>query len=173
MSVEPAGRGVEGPGDERVRVPDVDPEAALAEMTQAELGSLTARQMRLAAELRKMRECASMTLHEAALRMKVGDPRVARKRLEYILERSELPGVTVRVIPFAAEGFAGMGDFVLYATGPLPRLDTVQIDQVHGSAFLDGEAQLEHCRHRLGAAEQLALSPEESRDFIHQIAREL
>ncbi|MER6145327.1 helix-turn-helix transcriptional regulator [Streptomyces sparsogenes] len=113
------------------------------------------------------------TIHEAALRMKVGDRRVAREQLEYILERSELPGVTVRVIPFAVEGFAGMGDSVFYATGPLPRLDTVQIDQVHGSAFLDGEAQLAHYRHRLSAAEQLALSPEESRDFIHHIAREL
>ncbi|MFD8386453.1 helix-turn-helix transcriptional regulator [Streptomyces sp. NPDC059679] len=113
------------------------------------------------------------TIHEAALRMKVGDRRVAWEQLEYILERSELPGVTVRVIPFAAEGFAGMGDSVIYATGPLPRLDTVQIDQVHGSAFLDGEAQLDHYRHRLSAAERLALSSEESRDFIHRIAREL
>lgn len=113
------------------------------------------------------------TIHEAALRMKVGDRRVAREQLEYILERSELPGLTVRVIPFATEGFAGMGDSVFYATGPLPQLDTVQIDQVHGSAFLDGEAQLEHYRNRLSAAEQLALSPEESRVFVHQIAREL
>ncbi|WP_370592846.1 helix-turn-helix transcriptional regulator [Streptomyces sp. NBRC 110028] len=113
------------------------------------------------------------TIHEAALRMRVGDRVVAGEQLRYILERSELPGVTVRVIPFSADGFAGMGDSMLYATGPVPRLDTVQVDQAHGSAFLDGESQLDHYRKRLVIAERAALSPEGSRDFIRRIELDL
>lgn len=41
-------------------------------------------------------------IHEAALRMQFGGPKVARAQLEYILERSERDTISVRVIPFAA-----------------------------------------------------------------------
>lgn len=112
-------------------------------------------------------------VHEAALWMRVGDRKVAREQLNFILERSELPGVTVRVVPFSAEGFAGMGYAMTYIAGPLPPLDTVQIDHVHGSEFLHAEAQLDHYRALLSTVERSAISPAESRDFIHRIAREL
>ncbi|WP_431043480.1 helix-turn-helix domain-containing protein [Streptomyces sp. P1-3] len=112
-------------------------------------------------------------VHEAALRMRVGDRAAVRQQLEYLVERAELPGVTVRVVPFSADGFAGMGYSMTYASGPVPQLDTVQIDHVHGSVFLDAEAQLGHYRTLLGTVERSALSPEKSRDFIHRIAREL
>ncbi|MEU7366366.1 helix-turn-helix domain-containing protein [Streptomyces hygroscopicus] len=112
-------------------------------------------------------------IHEAALRMRVGDRATACGQLEHILETSELPGVTVRVVPFSAEGFAGMGYAMTYATGPVPQLDTVQIDHVHGIDFLHAEAQLDHYRALLRTVESSAMGAEESRAFIHRIAREL
>ncbi|AZQ72402.1 MULTISPECIES: helix-turn-helix domain-containing protein [Streptomyces] len=112
-------------------------------------------------------------VHEAALRMKVDGDKVAREQLDFILECSERPGVTIRVIPFAADRFAGMGCSMLYAEGLVPQLDTVQIDQVHGSVFIDGEAELDHYRDRLRTMERSALSPEATRDFIQRIAREM
>ncbi|MGY0059751.1 helix-turn-helix domain-containing protein [Streptomyces sp. LZ34] len=112
-------------------------------------------------------------IHEAALLMKVGDRKAAREQLDFILERSELPGTTVQVVPFSAEGFAGMGYAMTYAAGPVPPLDTVQIDHMHGIDFLHAEAQLDHYRVLLSTVEASALSPENSRDFIHRIAREL
>ncbi|GAA0937713.1 helix-turn-helix domain-containing protein [Streptomyces rhizosphaericus] len=112
-------------------------------------------------------------IHEAALLMRVGDRKAAREQLEHILETSELPGVTVCVVPFSAEGFAGMGYAMTYAAGPVPQLDTAQIDHFHGIDFLHTEAQLEHYRALLRTVESSAMSAEDSRAFIHRIAREL
>ncbi|MGO4755224.1 helix-turn-helix domain-containing protein [Streptomyces sp. 2MCAF27] len=112
-------------------------------------------------------------IHEAALLMRVGDRKAARAQLDFILETSELPHVTVRVVPFSAEGFAGMGYAMTHAAGPVPPLDTVQIDHMHGIDFLHAEAQLNYYRALLSTVEASAISPEKSRDFIHRIAREL
>jgi transcriptional regulator with XRE-family HTH domain len=112
-------------------------------------------------------------IHEAALRMQFGGPATAREQLAHILEASELDGVTVAVIPFAAGGFPGSGQTICYATGPVPQLDTVQLDQSHGLAFLDAEAQLAKYRIVLDRLDTLALKPAESRDLIHDIARNL
>ncbi|MFF4954514.1 DUF5753 domain-containing protein [Streptomyces chattanoogensis] len=59
-------------------------------------------------------------LHEAALRIKVADSKVARGQLLYILEQPERPQVAVRVVPFDVDGFAGVSDPFVYADGPVP-----------------------------------------------------
>jgi transcriptional regulator with XRE-family HTH domain len=48
-------------------------------------------------------------LHEAALRIVVGGPAVMREQLEWLLALAELPGVTLRVLPFSAGAYASMG----------------------------------------------------------------
>ncbi|PZT76380.1 MULTISPECIES: helix-turn-helix domain-containing protein [unclassified Streptomyces] len=112
-------------------------------------------------------------IHEAALRTQFGGPAVARSQLDHLLKKSEQPNVTVLVIPFEAGAFPGAGQTVLYAEGPVPRLDTVQIDNSHGPLFLHEEAQLAKYRAHLDWMENIALPPERTRDFIHAIARQL
>lgn len=112
-------------------------------------------------------------VHEAALRMQFGGRTVARAQLEHLLERSEQPNVTLLVIPFEAGTFPGAGQTVLYAEGPVPQLDTVQIDSSHGPVFVHSETQLAKYRAHLDWMEGIALSPDKSRDFIHNIARQL
>lgn len=112
-------------------------------------------------------------LHEAALRMQFGGRRVARGQLEHLLAASERPHVTLRVIPFEAGSFPGAGQTVVYLEGPVPQLDTVQIDSTHGPEFLYQEAQLSKYRTQLDWMEERALSPEESRGFIQDIANQL
>ncbi|MET9447280.1 helix-turn-helix domain-containing protein [Streptomyces cinerochromogenes] len=109
-------------------------------------------------------------VHEAALHMQFGGPQVAREQLEYLLVQSEMEGITVLVVPFAHGAFPGAGQTVLYAEGATKQLDTVQIDNSHGPDFLYGEAELTKYRDHLGRMEELALSPERSRDFIRAIA---
>ncbi|MYY83423.1 Scr1 family TA system antitoxin-like transcriptional regulator [Streptomyces venezuelae] len=67
-------------------------------------------------------------VHEAALRMRFGGREVAKGQLEYLLEASEWPTVTVRVIPFTNEHFIEVSSPLLYAGGVVPQLDTAQID---------------------------------------------
>ncbi|MER5429823.1 helix-turn-helix transcriptional regulator [Streptomyces sp. NPDC002588] len=112
-------------------------------------------------------------LHEAALRMQFGGRKVARGQLEHLLATSERPCVTLRVIPFEAGSFPGAGQTVVYLEGPVPLLDTVQVDSTHGPEFLYQEAQLSKYRTQLDWMEERALSPEESYGFIQDIAIQL
>ncbi|MFG2354041.1 helix-turn-helix domain-containing protein [Streptomyces sp. NPDC048521] len=112
-------------------------------------------------------------IHEAALRIKVGGRATSRDQLNRILELAEADHVTVRVVPFALDDFAGGGSTMVHLGGAVPRLDTVVRDAPHGTAFVDSEAQLEHFRKLFRKVKEEALSPERSRDLIHQLAKEL
>ncbi|MFF9403231.1 helix-turn-helix domain-containing protein [Streptomyces sp. NPDC014744] len=112
-------------------------------------------------------------VHEAALRMQFGGPAVTRKQLQHLLDMSEREHIALQVIPFSAGTFAGSGQSIYYFLGPVPQLDTVNLDQSHGPVFLDAEAQLEKYRVLLGRMETTALDRDKSRSFIHNIARDL
>lgn len=79
----------------------------------------------------------------------------------------------MRVIPFDLDNFARASSTMTYVSGPLPKLDTVVRDAPHGSVFIDSEAQLDAYRMRFRMVEEVALGPDKSRDFIHQLTKEL
>ncbi|MBI0316850.1 MULTISPECIES: Scr1 family TA system antitoxin-like transcriptional regulator [Streptomyces violaceusniger group] len=112
-------------------------------------------------------------VHETALRVRFGDQRVLCAQLDSLLESSERPNVSVRVVPIAAGGFHVAGISVTYATGPVPQLDTVQLDVAQDAAFLDGESQLLNYRAVMDRTGELALSEKESRDFIRETVRQM
>ncbi|MEU9186638.1 helix-turn-helix transcriptional regulator [Streptomyces sp. NPDC048484] len=111
-------------------------------------------------------------IHEAALRIRVGDRVTARAQLTHVLELSEADHITVRVIPFEVDGFGGAGSAMVYAGGPVPKLDTVVRDSPNGPVFVDAEAQLSRYRTLFRRVEAVSLDPDRSRDFIHQLAKE-
>lgn len=111
-------------------------------------------------------------IHEAALRMTFGGRQTSRTQLEHLLTQSDRQNVTIRVLPFAVGGFPNAGSSTLYASGPVPRLDTVQTDTATGPGFLHSETPLVNYRTVLDRTEERALSPEQSRDFIHKVAQE-
>ncbi|GHC65542.1 helix-turn-helix domain-containing protein [Streptomyces cinnamoneus] len=112
-------------------------------------------------------------IHEAALRMQFGGREVARAQLQHLLAVSEREHIEVRSVPFAAGSFPGAGQTVFYAHGPVPQLDTVQLDAAHTTVFLSADLQLENYRGLLERTEAKCLSPEKTRDLIHSIAKEL
>ena len=112
-------------------------------------------------------------IHEAALRIMVSDRPASRAQLASLAEASEADHITVRVIPFALEGFAGATSAMTYSEGALPKLDTVVRDGPHGAAFIDSEAQLAAFRTLFHRVEAVSLPPDRSRDFIHRLAKEL
>ncbi|MGA5131743.1 helix-turn-helix domain-containing protein [Streptomyces olivoreticuli] len=112
-------------------------------------------------------------VHESALRMQFGGRSVARAQLERLLEASERQHVSLKVIPFAAGSFPGAGQTILYACASVPQLDTVQLDTSHGSVFVDSEMQLANYRLLFDMMEPCVLGENESREFIHEIARQL
>ncbi|MFP3989111.1 helix-turn-helix transcriptional regulator [Streptomyces sp. E11-3] len=112
-------------------------------------------------------------LHESVLRTRVADQQVARAQLDKLLLQSERPNVSLRVIPFDVDGFAGASSSLLYVGGPVTALDTVQRDTPYGSAFLDASAQLHVMRTLFRKVESASLDPARSRDFIHRLSKEL
>ncbi|MEU0209450.1 helix-turn-helix transcriptional regulator [Streptomyces canus] len=112
-------------------------------------------------------------IHEAALRIRVGDRAVAKAQLERLLELSDADHITLRVIPFDLDGFASAANTMTYVGGPVPKLDTVVRDAPHGSVFVDSEAQLNIYRRSFRRVETASLEPEPSREFIHQLTKEL
>jgi transcriptional regulator with XRE-family HTH domain len=112
-------------------------------------------------------------IHEAALRIRVGDRSVARAQLARVLELSEADHITVRVIPFDLDGFGGTWNSMMLAGGAVPKLDTALGDAPHGTAFIDSEAQLDVVRTLFRRVEAVSLDPTRSRDFIHRLAKEL
>ncbi|MET7702823.1 helix-turn-helix transcriptional regulator [Streptomyces sp. NPDC005485] len=111
-------------------------------------------------------------IHEAALRMKFAGPDVTREQLKYLLDMNERDHIAIHVIPFDSNVFPGSGQSIYYAEGPVPLLDTVNLDQSHGPVFLDAEAQLDKYRVLLDRMESAALAPDESQAFIHNILKD-
>ncbi|WP_330265478.1 helix-turn-helix transcriptional regulator [Streptomyces griseorubiginosus] len=112
-------------------------------------------------------------IHEFALRTRVADRSVCRAQLEQILEQIEQRHATVRVIPIDQDGFGGAGISMMYAGGPVPRLDTGLRDAPTGVAFIDAEAQLKQLRTLFLRMQAASLEPVASRDFIHRLKKEL
>ncbi|WP_234535702.1 helix-turn-helix domain-containing protein [Streptomyces shenzhenensis] len=112
-------------------------------------------------------------IHEAALRIRVGDRALSRVQLDRILELSHADHISVRVIPFDLDGFSQAGSAMTYVGGSVPKLDTVVRDAPHGTVFIDSEAQLNAFRARFHKLEAVSLDAERSRDFINRLAKEL
>lgn len=115
----------------------------------------------------------SAIIHEAALRMRVGDRATVRAQLHHLNEISELDHVTITVIPFESGPFHTSGQGIDYFHGLVHQLDTVQLDTDHGAELIDSPAQLERYRLILDRITQAALPPAKSRDFISQIIQDL
>ncbi|MDX3613412.1 helix-turn-helix domain-containing protein [Streptomyces europaeiscabiei] len=112
-------------------------------------------------------------VHEFALRVRVADRQTSLSQLRWILDRIEQGHVTVRVIPTDQDGFAGAGASMMYAGGPVPRLDTVFRDSPTGVVFIDADPQLQRLRTLLRTVEEASLNQVASRDFIHCLTKEL
>ncbi|WP_230194988.1 helix-turn-helix domain-containing protein [Streptomyces coriariae] len=112
-------------------------------------------------------------IHEAALRIRVSNRAAARAQLAHILDLSEVDHVTVRVIPFDRDGFAGAWNTMMLAGGAVPKLDSAQRDGPEGTALVDSEAQLGALRTLFRKLKAESLDPASSRDFISRLTKEL
>ncbi|MER7845873.1 helix-turn-helix transcriptional regulator [Kitasatospora sp. NPDC096077] len=112
----------------------------------------------------------SAVVHETALRMGFGGPKVVRDQLEHLLTMGEYPHIDLRVIPFGTGSFPSSGAGIVYFAAEVARLDSVQVDGDRFE-FIDTEPQLIKYRAVLDRLEATALGPEASRDLIHRTAQ--
>lgn len=132
-----------------------------------------------AAELRRARQVRltgsdpvhlDAVINEGALRRVVGGPDVMRGQLLRLIETSELPNVTLRVLPFSAGAHPGVdGSFtVLEFSDPGdPRI--VYLDRMTDSDYLHELREVAAYRHAHERLRAAALPQSDSREMISGI----
>ncbi|WP_433496020.1 helix-turn-helix domain-containing protein [Micromonospora sp. CA-248089] len=119
-------------------------------------------------------------LSEAVLRRPVGGASVMVNQLSHLLETSELPNVSVRVVPLAAGPHPGAvaGSFVILdfpATKggrAAPEPSVVYSESLTGALYLDKPDELAAYENTWKGVDALALGEAESRDMIKRIIGE-
>jgi transcriptional regulator with XRE-family HTH domain len=112
-------------------------------------------------------------ISEGVLLQEVGGGQAMREQLEHLLDVSELPNVTVQVLPFSRGAHASMfGPYVVLGFREEGALDVVLADNPTGSIWLEREAEVSRYQDLFDAARTSALSPVESRAVIQRRAKE-
>ncbi|WP_369217481.1 helix-turn-helix domain-containing protein [Streptomyces flavofungini] len=110
---------------------------------------------------------------QAAVHRVVGGAGVMRDQLEHLLALSDLPYVTVQILPFSAGAHAAaVGSFVLLR-GQSPDLDVVYVDLLGGGLFMEKPPELERYKLAFDYLRAQALDMESSTQAIRRSLREL
>lgn len=105
-------------------------------------------------------------LDESVLRRRVGGPDVHSEQLKRLVEVSELPNVTIQVIPFDSGPHPGMiGSFTVVRFASPDDPDIVYIEGVTGGTFAESEDAVQY-RQLFDHLRAAALSPADSRSAI-------
>jgi transcriptional regulator with XRE-family HTH domain len=111
---------------------------------------------------------------EAALRRPLGGVAVMRRQLEHLIEVTELPHVTLQVVPFHLGGHAAAGgpfSILRFAEPDLP--DVVYLEQLTSALYLDKRDDVDNY---LAVMERLCIDAEPAtriRDTLGDILRDL
>lgn len=109
---------------------------------------------------------------EAALRRMVGGPEVMRDQLQHLLEMSRLNNVTLQVLPFDVGAHPGMqGGFHLLRFRDDP--DVAYAEYRQGSIYMEKDEDVTSYRRALDLLVARALGPDQSRELIRRVLREL
>ncbi|MFG2909488.1 helix-turn-helix domain-containing protein [Kitasatospora sp. NPDC048286] len=112
-------------------------------------------------------------IHEAALRMQFSGARVQAEQLGALVEASERPNISIRVVLFDADTIPLPNENFTYAEGPVRELDAVQADSGVGNLLFDAPAHTARFRSLLAQIGSAALSEEDSREFIRSIKKNM
>jgi Domain of unknown function (DUF5753) len=121
-----------------------------------------------------------VALNEAILRRPTGGPRIMSRQIARLAEVSELPNVSLRVVPYSAGLHPGVmsGPFVilrfpLNGDGRDSEPATVYVDGFTGALYLDKPAGVERYAQAFGGIWAASLDEPRSRTVLHQAAKEL
>lgn len=104
---------------------------------------------------------------ESVLHRVVGSPAVMRAQLEQLLELSERPKVTLRVIPYQAGALpAGNNKFIILRFGSNEVKDVVFIEGLTRELYLDDPDEVETYNTTFRTLVQLAVSTDKTRAII-------
>ena len=97
-----------------------------------------------------------------------------RAQLNHLLEVTELPRITIQVVPFDRGGHAAAsGSFTIlrFAEHELP--DVVYIEQLTSALYLERREDVDHYMEVMDHLSTQALTPDRTADFLTGIIREI
>jgi transcriptional regulator with XRE-family HTH domain len=113
-------------------------------------------------------------IDEMALRRPVGNPELMRAQLEYLLEVSDRPGLTLQVTPYPGGGsylVPGSFSIMSFAASDLP--DVVYVEQLTSAMYLDKRSDVDRYTAAIGKLSSTSLPPERSKEFICQLLTDM
>lgn len=115
-------------------------------------------------------------LHESALRLQVGGPDVLREQLEYLIDVTKEPTVTLQVLPMSAGVHTGVDGTFLFLQFP-PELEndpgTVYVETRVKSYYYEQPAEISDYRAALRQLQVQACKPEETAAVLRGLLKEL
>ncbi|MGH3931180.1 MAG: helix-turn-helix domain-containing protein [Pseudonocardiaceae bacterium] len=121
-----------------------------------------------------------VVLNEAVLRRPVGSAKIMQHQLERLKKISELPTVSLKVMPFsvglhpgALSGPFAILRFPLKGTGPIAEPPTVYIDGLTGALYLDKPHEVDQYADKFASMWESALDEKASQRLIGHVAKEL
>ncbi|MET8632329.1 helix-turn-helix domain-containing protein [Streptomyces sp. NPDC004096] len=129
------------------------------------------RQERIAAENNPLR--LWVVLDEAALRRVVGNNLVMREQLEHLAEMSQLPHVTVQVLPFGVGAHPGLnGQYAILEFADAADSSVVYLEGVTSDLYLEKAHDVQKYAVMYEHLRAQALNVDQSRQFITDTAKE-
>ncbi|MDT7839345.1 helix-turn-helix domain-containing protein [Streptomyces justiciae] len=112
-------------------------------------------------------------LDEATLRREVGNKQVMIEQLEHLIEMSQLPHVTVQLIPFTMGAHPGVsGQYAILEFPDAADSSVVYIEGVTSDLYLEKAQDVQQYSVMYEHLRAQALNADQSRDFISKVAKE-
>jgi hypothetical protein len=144
------------------------PDASRAEIDRC-VGVRLERQKRLVSEQPAQLRAV---LDEAAISRPYGGRDIMRKQLEHLMDVSEMPNVTLQVVPFAFGGHAAeSGAFTILEFPEDDLSDVVYVEQLTSALYLDKAEDVATYADAMARLRQVAQTPAETRELLHRHVR--
>ncbi|MGW2950718.1 helix-turn-helix domain-containing protein [Streptomyces eurythermus] len=116
-----------------------------------------------------------VVIHEAALRPRIkGDPRLMKEQLAWLLDRQQLPHVSIQVLPLDAPPHVGMsGSFAVLGFPETADLDVVHIESLTSALYVEDPAEVSRYGSAFEHLRAAALPLDESADLIADLKDEI
>jgi len=111
-------------------------------------------------------------LDEAVLHRAVGGPSVMQRQLELVVERMQLPNVTVQVIPYSVGAHPALDSTfnILEFSGPVSNL--VYSEGLAGFIFIERPEDVDRYQKVFERLSEMSLSPRQSADLMMKASRQ-
>ncbi|GGT99287.1 helix-turn-helix domain-containing protein [Streptomyces violascens] len=114
-----------------------------------------------------------VVIDEAALRRRVGDKQLMIDQLEFLIERSQLPHVTVQVLPFSMGAHPGInGQYAILEFPDASDSSVVYIEGVTSDLYLEKANDVQKYSVMYEHLRAQALNVDQTREFITGIAKD-